>query len=82
MPFEFAVSGLGGSKAEAQEQVLVGIGLLAGSNVMLLTLLWGTCLILGRCDFEHDSNGLLKAKDKTLTRKFGLSGIYLTHYSL
>ena len=76
MPFEFAVSGLGGSKAEAQEQVLVGIGLLAGS------LLWGTCLILGRCDFEHDSNGLLKAKDKTLTRKFGLSGIYLTHYSL
>lgn len=67
------VSGLGGTQAEAQEQVLVGIGLLAGSIVMLLTVLWGSCLLLGRCDLEFE-NEKLTAIDKTLTRPFDLKG--------
>ncbi|KAI5058481.1 hypothetical protein GOP47_0026651 [Adiantum capillus-veneris] len=68
------VSGLGGSTSEAQQQVLVGIGLLAGSIVMLLTLLWGTCLIIGRCDLKVDeSTGRLKAVDKQLSKRFGLT---------
>nr|DAD21138.1 TPA_asm: hypothetical protein HUJ06_022601 [Nelumbo nucifera] len=41
------VSGLSGSKETAQSQVLVGMGLLAGSTVMLLTLLWGSCVVVG-----------------------------------
>lgn len=66
------VSGLGGTQAEAQEQVLVGIGLLAGSIVMLLTLLWGSCLILGRCDFEVE-DGKTICRDKELSKPFGLT---------
>ncbi|KAK9089018.1 hypothetical protein Scep_028100 [Stephania cephalantha] len=46
------VSGLSGSREIAQSQVLVGIGLLAGSTVMLLTVLWGSCFIVGKCDIE------------------------------
>eukprot|EP00249_Psilotum_nudum_P023809 c28988_g1_i1 orf=255-2153(+) len=71
------VSGLGGTKAEAQQQILVGIGLLAGSTVFLLTVLWGGCLILGRCDLGNAA-GQLVARDKTLTRGFGLTGTGVT----
>lgn len=65
------VSGIGGTKEEAQEEVLVGIGLLAGSIVMLLTVLWGSCLLLGRCDLEPVDERLT-AVDKTLTRPYDI----------
>ncbi|KAJ0112539.1 hypothetical protein Patl1_02390 [Pistacia atlantica] len=45
-------SGLSGSKDTAQSQVSVGMGLMAGSIVMLLTILWGSCLLAGKCDIE------------------------------
>ena len=67
------MSGLGGTQAQAQQQILVGIGLLAGSIVMLLTLLWGSCLLLGRCDLEV-VHGELIAIDKQLSRPFHLTG--------
>jgi Ca2+/Na+ antiporter len=57
------VSGLGGSLAEAQEDVAVGIGTLAGSTVMLLSIAWGGSLVVGRCDIE---NG--RAVNKKLTK--------------
>ncbi|KAH6558872.1 hypothetical protein KP509_1Z041000 [Ceratopteris richardii] len=66
-------SGIGGGKSEAQEEVLVGIGVLAGSDIMLLTLLWGTCLLLGRCDLKTQ-NGELHSLDKQLTRPCDLFG--------
>ena len=69
------MSGLGGTQTEAQEQILVGIGLLAGSIVMLLTVLWGSCLLLGRCDLKVDDSHKLTAEDKKLTRHFDLTGI-------
>ncbi|KAG5551308.1 hypothetical protein RHGRI_009651 [Rhododendron griersonianum] len=47
------VSGLSGSTTTAQSQVSVGMGLLAGSTVMLLTLIWGTCVIVGKCDLQN-----------------------------
>ncbi|GFZ05461.1 sodium/calcium exchanger family protein / calcium-binding EF hand family protein [Actinidia rufa] len=47
------VSGLSGSTETAQSQVSVGMGLLAGSTVMLLTIIWGTCVVVGKCDIEH-----------------------------
>ncbi|KAK1301574.1 hypothetical protein QJS10_CPB12g01059 [Acorus calamus] len=46
------VSGLSGSPETAQDQVLIGMGLLAGSTVMLLTLLWGSCVVVGRTKFS------------------------------
>ena len=56
-------SGLGASKEDAQEQVSVGMGTLAGSTVMLLTIAWGGSLIVGRCDLSSRGNAI----NKTLT---------------
>ncbi|KAI3769300.1 hypothetical protein L6452_00401 [Arctium lappa] len=49
------VTGLLNTKDVAQEYVLTGVGLLAGSTIFLLTLLWGTCVIIGRRDFSSES---------------------------
>ncbi|KAI8552488.1 hypothetical protein RHMOL_Rhmol06G0270500 [Rhododendron molle] len=46
------VSGLSGTTETAQSQVSIGMGLLAGSTVMLLTIIWGTCVIVGKCDIQ------------------------------
>ncbi|XP_038708614.1 sodium/calcium exchanger NCL-like isoform X1 [Tripterygium wilfordii] len=62
-------SGLSGIKEDAQNQVSVGIGLLAGSTVMLLTVLWGSCLIVGKCDLDGSV-----AMDLQDTRPFSLTG--------
>ncbi|KAF8409001.1 hypothetical protein HHK36_005072 [Tetracentron sinense] len=67
------VSGLSGSRETAQSQVLVGMGLLAGSTVMLLTLLWGSCVILGKCDLEDST-----AIDLKDTKGLSLTGTYLS----
>ncbi|KAK4255859.1 hypothetical protein QN277_008798 [Acacia crassicarpa] len=63
------VSGLSGSKETAQSQVSVGMGLLAGSTVLLLTIIWGTCVIVGKCDIVDSI-----AKDSQDTRGFSLFG--------
>ncbi|KAI6687240.1 hypothetical protein NL676_024068 [Syzygium grande] len=44
-------SGLLNSEEVAQEYVVTGVGLLAGSSILLLTLLWGTCVLLGSREF-------------------------------
>ncbi|XP_052178790.1 sodium/calcium exchanger NCL-like isoform X2 [Diospyros lotus] len=63
------VSGLSGTTETAQSQVSVGMGLLAGSTVMLLTLIWGTCMVNGKCDIENED-----AMDGKDTRGFSLTG--------
>uniref|UniRef100_A0A0D6QRC5 EF-hand domain-containing protein n=2 Tax=Araucaria cunninghamii TaxID=56994 RepID=A0A0D6QRC5_ARACU len=68
------VSGISGSKETAQAQVLIGMGLLAGSSVMLLTALWGSCLIVGKCDLSDDS----LAVNSQDTRRFSLFGSGIT----
>ncbi|KAJ1282048.1 hypothetical protein BS78_03G020200 [Paspalum vaginatum] len=68
------VSGLSGSKETAQSQVLIGMGLLAGSTVFLLTLLWGTCVVVGKCDLGP--NG--EAVDVTNTKGFSLTATGIT----
>ncbi|KAL9998977.1 hypothetical protein Hdeb2414_s0513g00908401 [Helianthus debilis subsp. tardiflorus] len=50
-----SVSGLSGTKDVAQEYVLTGVGLLAGSAILLLTLTWGTCVIVGGRKFSSES---------------------------
>ncbi|KAL8512234.1 hypothetical protein ACS0TY_018619 [Phlomoides rotata] len=67
------VSGLSGSPETAQSQVSVGMGLLAGSTVMLLTVIWGSCVLVGKCDLE---DGV--AKDSQDTKGFSLTGSGVT----
>uniref|UniRef100_A0A1D1Z0I0 Vacuolar calcium ion transporter n=1 Tax=Anthurium amnicola TaxID=1678845 RepID=A0A1D1Z0I0_9ARAE len=64
------VSGLSGSRETAQQQVLIGMGLLAGSTIMLLTLLWGSCVVVGKCDLSENSTSI----DSQDTKKFSLFG--------
>lgn len=70
--FLFLVSGLSGSPETAQSQVSVGMGLLAGSTVLLLTVIWGTCIIVGKCDIEGSV-----ARDGKDTKGFSLTGMSL-----
>ncbi|KAF5192115.1 Calcium-binding ef-hand [Thalictrum thalictroides] len=63
------VSGISGTAEEAQSQVLVGMGLLAGSTVMLLTLLWGSCVVLGKTDIAGSTT--IDLQD---TKRFSLTG--------
>ncbi|KAK9937913.1 hypothetical protein M0R45_014678 [Rubus argutus] len=75
------VSGLSGSTETAQSQVSVGMGLLAGSTVMLITVVWASCVIIGKCDIED--NVAINKKD---TKGFSLTGSgvstdQLTRYS-
>lgn len=68
--YSFAVvSGLSGSTETAQSQVSVGMGLLAGSTVMLITVIWGSCVVLGKCDIENSV-----AVDKMDTKGLSLTG--------
>ncbi|KAF3333288.1 Sodium/calcium exchanger protein [Carex littledalei] len=63
------VSGLSGSKETAQSQVLIGMGLLAGSTVFLLTLLWGTCIVVAKTDLSENSTSI----DSQDTKGFNLT---------
>ena len=40
---------------------------------MLLTVLWGSCLLLGRCDFKELEDGKLSTIDRTLTKPYDLT---------
>jgi hypothetical protein len=46
-------------------KISVGMGTLAGSTVMLLTIVWGGSVLLGRCDLD-DVTGA--QRDRTRTR--------------
>lgn len=50
-----AVSAASGSIAKAEDRISVGVGTLAGSTIMLLTITFSGCLFVGRCDL--DANG-------------------------
>lgn len=63
------VSGLSGNTETAQSQVSVGMGLLAGSTVLLLTFIWGACVVVGKCDLENSV-----AVDSKDTKRFSLTG--------
>jgi Ca2+/Na+ antiporter len=67
------VSCLGGTQEQVQQQVAVGVGTLAGSTIMLLTVPFAGSLLLGRCDIIKG-----KAKDKTLTRTWDPVGTGVT----
>lgn len=49
-------SGAGGNAEEAAERIAVGMGTLAGSTAMLLSIGWGGSLLVGRCDLHERGN--------------------------
>eukprot|EP00873_Tetraselmis_striata_P010900 jgi/Tetstr1/431164/TSEL_020876.t1 len=67
-------SGMRGTVEEAQQEVTVGLGVLAGSTVGLLTLAWAASLLAGRCDLDEEGG----AVDRTLTRGLDLTGTGVT----
>lgn len=42
---------------DAQAQLKVGVGTLAGSTIMLVTVPWAVCALLGRVDIADDGKG-------------------------
>ncbi|KAL4580393.1 hypothetical protein LXL04_016584 [Taraxacum kok-saghyz] len=64
-------SGLSSGKEKAQDYVVTGAGLLAGSSIMLLTLLWGVCFICARTQFYVKPGSKVKNK---VTKLFTGSG--------
>lgn len=51
----FAVSGLSSSSESAATQAAMGMAVNAGSAVMLLTLIWGSCIVFGSFDLSTPS---------------------------
>lgn len=56
-------SGLGNIES-AQESLSVGVGALAGSTIMLLTVSWSLCVFAGRVDFLDDGTPAYLSKPK------------------
>ncbi|KAL0002066.1 hypothetical protein SO802_015847 [Lithocarpus litseifolius] len=59
-------SGLSETKETAQSQLSIGMGLLAGTAVNLLTLLWGSSVLFSRHDLEDSA-------DSTNTKRFSFT---------
>jgi Ca2+/Na+ antiporter len=51
-----SVTGLSSDKESAQEYASTGVGLLAGSSILLMTLVWGTCVIVSKQSLKNISN--------------------------
>ena len=66
------VSGILGTTETAQSQISIGMGMVAGSTVFLLTIIWGSCVIAGKCDLVDSV-----AQDARDTKGFNLTGTYL-----
>eukprot|EP00708_Paratrimastix_pyriformis_P002565 GAFH01001314.1.p1 GENE.GAFH01001314.1~~GAFH01001314.1.p1 ORF type:complete len:500 (+),score=179.78 GAFH01001314.1:31-1530(+) len=72
------VSTMGGSAEEIKEQVTVGVGTLAGSTIMLLTLpLFGT-MWLARCDLDHKGEAIDKQCSKFTCKSMTKTGVTVT----
>ncbi|XP_061348958.1 sodium/calcium exchanger NCL-like isoform X2 [Gastrolobium bilobum] len=50
------VTGLSSDAERAQEYASTGVGLLAGSSILLLTVVWGTCVIVGKQKLKNETN--------------------------
>ena len=52
-----AIIVISGSKSSPQD-VSVGVGTLAGSTILLLTIVWGGSTYLGRCDLDSNNESI------------------------
>jgi len=68
-----------GTPEEVAAQISVGVGALAGSTIMLLTIPWALCIITGRVDIVNGS-AYYKGKPPRLTEpnKWSLTGSGIT----
>ena len=64
-------SGLG-PREEAQEQLSVGVGALAGSTIMLLTVPWFFSLLAGRVSLDENGTGAYRKKEKLVPPRWSL----------
>jgi len=67
------VSGAFGTVAEAQVQVAVGVGTLAGSTIMLLTVPWTASLFVAACDFDEFGEAIDKKRTSWHPSKVGIT---------
>jgi len=63
-------SGIG---PDAQTQLSVGVGALAGSTIMLLTIPWFSSLIAGRVSLDENGKGMYNKKEKLIEPKWSLT---------
>ncbi|KAL0321274.1 UNVERIFIED_CONTAM: Sodium/calcium exchanger NCL2 [Sesamum radiatum] len=76
------VSALSGSTAAAQQRANLGMGLVAGTTVMLLTLIWGSVVVLGSYDLsEANTNDSSGNQKKTTLRGYGVVTDVETSYT-
>ena len=68
-----AIIVISGSKASPDE-VAVGVGTLAGSTILLLTVVWGGSTYLGRCDLDGNNESI----NKVLTRPYAFNSTGVT----
>ncbi|KAK9268232.1 hypothetical protein L1049_010675 [Liquidambar formosana] len=68
------VNGISGSKETAEGLASMGVGMLAGSAVMSLTLIWGSCVAFGSYDLSK-TDTLSNLENK---RQFSLTGFGVT----
>ncbi|KAI3466717.1 hypothetical protein Pfo_023380 [Paulownia fortunei] len=76
------VSSLSGSTTAAQQRATMGMGLVAGTTVMLLTLIWGSSVVLGSYDLSQaiatDNSG---SQTKTTLKGYGVITDVETSYT-
>ncbi|KEH38650.1 calcium-binding EF-hand protein [Medicago truncatula] len=72
------VTGLSSDKESAQEYASTGVGLLAGSSILLLTVVWGTCVIVGKQSLRNDSHSSDTSNSSTGRIKQALTGYGIT----
>lgn len=67
------MTGVTGSTDTIEELAIMGMGLLAGSTIMLLTLIWGSVIAFGSYDLSQPSD----SSDIENKRPFSLTGVFL-----
>jgi len=70
-------SGMNPDVNEAQKEVAVGVGALAGSTIMLLTLPWFLAILAGRVDLDADGNCDYKGKLSGTKTGLTSTGVHL-----
>jgi len=67
-----------GSAEEVKEQIAVGVGALAGSTIMLLTIPWALCIYQGRVDIVNGSAVYGKKPKLSEVNKYSLKNAGIT----
>ncbi|KAL2475269.1 sodium/calcium exchanger family protein/calcium-binding EF hand family protein [Abeliophyllum distichum] len=76
------VSAISGTTEAAQQRATLGMGMVAGSTVMLLTLVWGSCVLVGSIDLsEANTSDDIGNQKKTNLKGFGVVTDVETSYT-